>query len=182
MTPNFPAARRFLDGEWLRIVALPDPMPPFEPDAFNRRAPRVGDIAQVVDVRDEAPEYELECREGDRVNWLRPMAAGEFGLEPCQPFDDAPPPAKVTTGVVGALVAAFVLSWLLTPRVWSLLPAGRPGDAARGLHDLVMSLNSTPAMMILGLAFLIVSLVFLAALLYAIEAMRAARSERRNRR
>lgn len=182
MNQTFQAARRYTDGEWVRIVALPDPMPPFEPDAFNRRAPRVGDIAQVVDVRDEAPEYELECREGDRVNWLRPVAAGEFGLEPCEPFDDAPPPAKVTAGVAAALVVAAVLSWLLTPWVWSLLPAARRGDGSLGLQALIMSLNSAPAMMILGLAFLIVFMAILAGLLYATEAMRAARSERRNRR
>jgi hypothetical protein len=182
MTPIFQTERRYIDGEWVRILALPDPMPPFEPDAFNRRAPRVGDIARVVDVRDDAPEYELECREGDRINWLRPVAAGEFDLEPCAPFDDAPTPATLTGGVAAALAVAAVLSWLLTPWVWSVLPSSRSGDATMGLHRLVMSLNSTPAMMILGLAFLIVFLAILAVLLYATEAARAARSERRNRR
>jgi hypothetical protein len=182
MNQTIESPPRLAEGDWVRLVRLPEPAPAFEPDAFNRRPPRVGDIAQVVDLREEAPEYELECRDGDRVEWLQPASAGQYGLEPCAAPDFAPARGKVAVGTLAAVFVSFVLSWLFTPWVRTLVSETGKGEAGKGLLELLVNFQSQADVGIAVLTFLCLFVAFLAAIYFTVEAMRDKRSERLNRR
>jgi len=175
---NTPPAipQRFSEGDWVRVVGLPE-LPPFVADAFNRRAPRVGDVAQVVDLREEAPEYELECRSGDHVEWLRAFASGEADLERCPPPDPDQGRGKRAAIAAFGLLAAACLAALLTPWARTLVVATR-GEVP-GFLELLMSLEDRPAMGMVIMVFLALFCLFLVILYFGLEAARSWLRDRR---
>jgi len=55
----------------------------FEPDDTNRRLPRVGDIATIVEVYANPPGYELECSDHEGITeWLLAFRPEDIELEP----------------------------------------------------------------------------------------------------
>lgn len=55
----------------------------FEPDDTNRRPPRVGDIATIVEIYANPPGYELECRDHEGITeWLLAFRPEDIELEP----------------------------------------------------------------------------------------------------
>jgi hypothetical protein len=55
----------------------------FEPDGTNRRPPRVGDIATIVEVYADPSGYELECCDPDGITeWLLAFRPEDIELEP----------------------------------------------------------------------------------------------------
>lgn len=52
-------------------------------DAFNLRAPAVGDIATVLEIYDNPPGYELECSDENGITqWQMAFRAEDIVLEP----------------------------------------------------------------------------------------------------
>jgi hypothetical protein len=54
----------------------------FQPDGTSVRAPRVGDVAPVIEVYSSRPGYELECSGKDGITiWLWAFAPQDVELE-----------------------------------------------------------------------------------------------------
>jgi len=65
----------------VRIKSLRVPMQ-VEPDGISTRAPRVGDVATVIEIHESPPGYELECSgSGGTTEWLRAFAPSDVELE-----------------------------------------------------------------------------------------------------
>lgn len=65
----------------VRITALHKSVH-FEPDNTSRRAPRVGDVATIVEVYTNPAGYELECSDADGITeWLWAFAPDDVELE-----------------------------------------------------------------------------------------------------
>lgn len=53
-----------------------------EPNAFDRRPPKVGDVATIVEIYSNPAGYELECSDADGVTeWMIAFAPHEVELE-----------------------------------------------------------------------------------------------------
>jgi hypothetical protein len=60
----------FSQYDAVRIIAF-SAMTHTEADVFNRRPPRVGDVATVVELYSSPPGYELECSDENGITeWL----------------------------------------------------------------------------------------------------------------
>jgi hypothetical protein len=65
----------------VRIKKLRKPVG-FRPDDIDVRAPRIGDVAAVVEVYSNPPGYELECNGKDGITiWLQAFAPEDVELE-----------------------------------------------------------------------------------------------------
>ena len=65
----------------VRLTALLQPAD-FKPDGVSVRAPRIGDVATIVEVYESPPGYELECSGSDGITeWLRAFAPSDVELE-----------------------------------------------------------------------------------------------------
>jgi hypothetical protein len=65
----------------VRIKAFRHPVD-VEPDKFNRRPPRVGDIACVIEIYANPPGYELECSDGNGITeWLHAFSPEDIELD-----------------------------------------------------------------------------------------------------
>ncbi|MBX7228448.1 MAG: DUF4926 domain-containing protein [Burkholderiaceae bacterium] len=53
-----------------------------EADAFNRRPPRVGDVATIIEIYSNPIGYELECSDADGITeWMVAFEPHEVELE-----------------------------------------------------------------------------------------------------
>ncbi|WP_431476394.1 hypothetical protein [Massilia eburnea] len=51
-------------------------------DAFNLRAPAIGDVATIIEVYTSPPGYELECSDGNGITqWLMAFSPEDVDLE-----------------------------------------------------------------------------------------------------
>ena len=65
----------------VRITELRQPID-FQPDGISVRAPRVGDVATIVEIYRNPPGFELECSGRDGVTtWLWAFAPQDIGFE-----------------------------------------------------------------------------------------------------
>jgi len=54
----------------------------FQPDSFNRRGPRIGDLATILEIYSEPFGYELECSDPNGITeWLGGFGPDEMELE-----------------------------------------------------------------------------------------------------
>lgn len=72
---------KFEQYDVVRVTALPLRLDA-QTDAFNLRAPVVGDIATIIEVYTSPPGYELECSDRDGVTqWMIAFHPDEIKLE-----------------------------------------------------------------------------------------------------
>jgi hypothetical protein len=72
---------QFAQYDTVRIVSIRNTKR-LETDAFNIRAPRVGDIACIIEVYSDPPGYDLECSNSDGISeWLLAFPPEEIELE-----------------------------------------------------------------------------------------------------
>jgi len=75
------SGQAFEQYDVVRVKALRKPVH-VEPDGINRRAPRVGDVAAILEVYDDPPGYELECSGTDGITeWLCAFSPGDIELD-----------------------------------------------------------------------------------------------------
>jgi len=72
---------QFAQFDSVRLIRLHKAVA-FEHDSFNRRPPRIGDIASVVEVHSNPPGYELECCAANgETEWLLAFAPSDIELQ-----------------------------------------------------------------------------------------------------
>lgn len=71
----------FKQYDAVRVIKINVPSVQID-DAFNLRAPRVGDVAYIVEAYSNPKGYELECCDSDGITrWLRAFGPDEIELE-----------------------------------------------------------------------------------------------------
>lgn len=71
----------FKQYDVVRLKALREPVH-FESDGISRRAPRVGDVAAIIEVYKDPPGYELECSGSDGITeWLCAFSPNDIEFE-----------------------------------------------------------------------------------------------------
>ena len=72
---------QFAQYDTVRVVGLHKAVD-FERDSFNQRAPRIGDIACIVEVYSDPSGYELECSaDNGETEWLLAFSPNDIELE-----------------------------------------------------------------------------------------------------
>jgi hypothetical protein len=72
---------KFSQYDAVKIVSFPAGRFP-EADVISRRAPRVGDVATIIEIYAKPPGYELECCDGNGITeWLMAFQTDEVELE-----------------------------------------------------------------------------------------------------
>lgn len=78
---NMQPLRQFSQYDVVKLKTLPSSRVDAS-DPFNRRSPRVGDVATIIEVYETPPGYELECSgEGGITEWMLAFSPEEADFE-----------------------------------------------------------------------------------------------------